>query len=78
MPRLKLSVKNVTVMILKKSLMPYIGAGMSVKEEDKCEKCKGEKYAEEKAELEVKLEPGVTDGYVYTFEGEGNQIVLIC
>lgn len=51
------------------------GAGDTMIEEDKCEKCKGEKILEEKNEIMVKLEPGVPENHFYTFEGEGHEVV---
>ncbi|MDR3737216.1 MAG: zinc finger domain-containing protein [Acidobacteriaceae bacterium] len=54
------------------------GTGDNVSEEDKCQKCKGEKMQEEQKEFEVKLDPGVPDNHVYTFAGEGNEIVSWC
>ena len=52
-----------------------IGSGDIMSEEDKCPECKAEKIIEEQKELEVKLDPGVSDNHVYTFEGEGNEVV---
>ena len=52
-----------------------IGTGDIMAEDDRCPACKGEKILEEKKELDVKIEPGVPDNHVYTFQGEGNEIV---
>ena len=46
-------------------------------EEDKCEKCKGEKVFEDEKEFDIKLDPGVPDNHVYTFENEGNEVVKL-
>ena len=52
------------------------GTGDMLSEQDKCSKCKAEKIVEDEKELDVKVDPGVPDNHVYTFEGEGNEIVL--
>ena len=52
-----------------------VGTGDKMKEEDRCPTCKGEKIAEDKKEFNVKLDAGVPENHVYTFEGEGNQVV---
>lgn len=51
------------------------GNGNNLAEEDKCAECKGEKVAKEEKEFEVKLDPGVPENHIYTFPGEGNQVV---
>jgi len=52
------------------------GQGNTLKEEDKCQTCKAEKIVQDKKEFEIKLDPGVPDNHVYTFAGEGNQVVF--
>lgn len=53
------------------------GRGDTMSEEDRCKICKGEKIMEDKKEFEVKIDPGVPDNHIYTFAGEGNEIVYL-
>lgn len=53
------------------------GNGNNLKEEEKCELCKGEKINKEEKEFEIKLDCGAPNNHVYKFEGEGNEIVML-
>lgn len=50
------------------------GKGTTLKEEDKCEGCKGQQTLKEKKIFEVVVEKGMHRGDSVTFRGEGDQI----
>lgn len=50
------------------------GTGTKILEKDKCKLCKGEKSVQQTKVLEVNIDKGVTDGKVYIFEGESDQL----
>jgi DnaJ family protein A protein 2 len=49
------------------------GKGETVKESDKCQKCKAKKVIKEKKILDVHVEKGMRDGQKITFRGESDQ-----
>ncbi|KIM33511.1 hypothetical protein M408DRAFT_326207 [Serendipita vermifera MAFF 305830] len=49
------------------------GSGMTIREKDRCKKCKGEKTTKEKKRLELQIEPGMPDEYHIVLHGEGDQ-----
>jgi len=50
------------------------GKGTDVREEDKCQTCKGKQITEDKKVFEVHIEAGMKTGDFITFTGEGDQI----
>jgi len=49
------------------------GKGETIKEEDKCDECKGKKVVKDKKILEVHIEKGMKEGQKITFTGESDQ-----
>jgi len=49
------------------------GKGTKIKEEDKCDVCKGKQVIKDKKILEVHIEKGMRDGQKITFAGESDQ-----
>jgi len=49
------------------------GKGETIKEEDKCDVCKGKKVVKDKKILEVHIEKGMREGQKITFAGESDQ-----
>jgi len=49
------------------------GKGTKIKEEDKCENCKGKQTIRDKKILEVHIDKGMRDGQKITFAGESDQ-----
>jgi len=49
------------------------GKGETIKEEDKCDVCKGKKVVKDKKILEVHIERGMREGQKITFAGESDQ-----
>eukprot|EP00871_Galdieria_phlegrea_P001121 jgi/Galph1/2009/GphlegSOOS_G672.1 len=49
------------------------GSGESIKEKDKCPKCKGQKVVKERKVLEVYVEPGTEHGQKLVFSGEADE-----
>jgi len=49
------------------------GKGTRIKEEDKCEQCKGKQVIKDKKVLEVHIEKGMRDGQKIVFAGESDQ-----
>jgi len=49
------------------------GKGETIKEEDKCDNCKGKKVTKDKKILEVHIERGMREGQKITFSGESDQ-----
>jgi DnaJ family protein A protein 2 len=49
------------------------GKGTTIKEEDKCENCKGKQVVKDKKILEVHIEKGMRDGQKIVFSGESDQ-----
>jgi len=49
------------------------GSGESIKEKDKCTKCKGQKVVKERKVLEVYVEPGTEHGQKLVFSGEADE-----
>lgn len=54
------------------------GKGETIKEEDKCDTCKGKKVVKDKKILEVHIEKGMREGQKITFSGESDQAVCLC
>ena len=52
------------------------GKGETMKEEDRCKNCKGEKVLEVEKMLEVAVEAGCPNEHDYIFTGENNEYVL--
>lgn len=50
------------------------GEGMSYAKEDKCKKCNGNCILDEKKTLEVVVEPGIPDGHLVQFHGDGDEM----
>lgn len=53
----------------------YIGT--KIKEEDKCDTCKGKQLVKDKKVLEVHIEKGMRDGQKIVFAGESDQAVCV-
>lgn len=53
------------------------GTGETMKEEDRCKTCKGEKIKTMEKELEVSIDPGVPHEHDYIFTGESDEYVKI-
>ncbi len=51
------------------------GKGEIIKEEDKCDTCKGKKVVKDKKILEVNIERGMRDNQKILFTGEADQAV---
>ena len=51
------------------------GKGETIKEEDKCDTCKGKKVVKDKKILEVHVDRGMREGQKITFTGESDQAV---
>ncbi|PVG04354.1 hypothetical protein CPB86DRAFT_747812 [Serendipita vermifera] len=49
------------------------GSGKTIREKDRCKKCKGEKVTKEKKRLEIQIEPGMPDQHHIVLQGEGDQ-----
>ena len=49
------------------------GEGESIRDKDRCRKCKGKKTVIERKVLHVPVDRGVPNGHKITFEGEGDQ-----
>lgn len=49
------------------------GKGETIKDEDKCDTCKGKKVTKDKKILEVHIEKGMREGQKITFTGESDQ-----
>jgi len=49
------------------------GKGETIKEEDKCKKCKGKKVIKDKKILEVNIDKGMSEGQKVQFRGESDQ-----
>lgn len=49
------------------------GSGESIREKDKCSKCKGQKVVKERKVLEVYIEPGTEHGQKLVFSGEADE-----
>jgi len=49
------------------------GKGETIKEEDRCDNCKGKKVIKDKKILEVHIEKGMREGQKITFAGESDQ-----
>lgn len=49
------------------------GSGETIREKDRCKKCKGKKVNQEKKILEVHIDPGMRDGQKIVFHDEGDQ-----
>jgi len=49
------------------------GKGETIKDEDKCDTCKGKKVVKDKKVLEVHIERGMREGQKITFAGESDQ-----
>jgi DnaJ family protein A protein 2 len=49
------------------------GKGETIKEEDKCDSCKGKKVVKDKKVLEVHIDRGMREGQKITFTGESDQ-----
>lgn len=52
------------------------GTGETMKEEDRCKTCKGEKIKMVDKELEVAIDPGCPHEHDYIFTGESDEFVL--
>lgn len=48
------------------------GAGESIKDSERCKKCRGQKVVEDNRTLEVVIRPGMSHGERITFRGEGD------
>jgi len=50
------------------------GEGTTIKEQDKCTSCKGQKVTQQAKMLEIDIDKGAADGKKYTFAGESDEI----
>lgn len=49
------------------------GSGKTIREKDRCKKCKGEKVGKERKRVEINIEAGMPDGHRIVLVGEGDQ-----
>jgi DnaJ homolog subfamily A member 2 len=52
------------------------GKGDIMKEADRCKTCSGGKIVDNEKKLEIALEPGVPNEYVYKYTGEADEAVI--
>lgn len=48
-----------------------------MKDGDRCKTCNGQKIVDNEKKMEISIEPGVPDEYVYKFTGEADEAVII-